>query len=107
MQPILLGGAERDAVILVWLGCIGAGALLHPTYLFLPLFVGVGALAQIFLRKLAIADPEMLKVARKHFSQQEYYPAQAHVTAGTAKKGNRINTHLPSALLVRLLGGNH
>ena len=64
-KPILLGGGERELVILLWVSVIALvfGAGIRPLSLFVGLLVGVGG--QFGLIKAAQVDPQWFAVYRR------------------------------------------
>ena len=85
-KPILLGGGERELVILLWVFVIALifGAGIRPLSLFVGLLVGVGG--QFGLIKAAQMDPQWFAVYRRSLKYRDYYPAHSHVQAEPRKR---------------------
>ena len=84
IRPILLGGAERDLVlvngILIVVLVLGIGP--HPlTFLLAGL---LGTLGHSALVLAARFDPQMWRLYRRHLVYQTFYPARALHQAGVA-----------------------
>jgi type IV secretion system protein TrbD len=84
-RPVLLGGAERDLVIievsLVVALLLGLG--FHPLSLALAVFVGT--VGHRLLVWIARQDPQATRVYARHRIYQPFYPAAAVVGAPAAR----------------------
>ncbi len=84
VRPILLGGAERELVlinlILIVVLVLGVGP--HPLTLLLALLLGSAGHSLLVLA--ARFDPQMWRVYARHVIYQPYYPAAARFDAPLA-----------------------
>jgi len=80
-RPILLGGAEREPVIVEATSIV---ALTFAVGLHLPtaiIALLLGTVGHSLLRRAAKEDPQMMRVYTRHVRYKTYYPAQASLTA--------------------------
>jgi type IV secretory pathway TrbD component len=79
--PNLLGGGERELVIVLWtlIAALVFGAGIRPLSLFVGLLVGVGG--QFGLIKAAQVDPYWFAIYRRSLTYRAWYPAHSHVKA--------------------------
>lgn len=99
-RPLLMAGAEREAVGLVWLGFPLLGWL-SGNVLYLGAGVAVAFVLHQVLKMLAKRDPQALKVARRSFARSPFYPARPDT--GTAPDyAGRYRAPPLKALLNRL-----
>lgn len=75
IKPMLVGGAEREAVFALWFVCLGVSVMAG--ILFIPVGIIIGGIGQFFLRQMAARDPQAIGVTRRHWGQQNFYPARA------------------------------
>ena len=84
-RPILLGGAERDLVIievsLIVALLLGVG--FHPLSVGLALFLGT--IGHRLLVWIGRQDPQATRVYARHRQYQPFYPAAAGLTAAPAR----------------------
>jgi type IV secretory pathway TrbD component len=83
IRPILLGGGERELVIVnITFACaLVFGVGMNKFTLISAIFLMT--IGQIILNKLANADPMLSKVYQRHIHYQEYYLAKASRLART------------------------
>ncbi len=79
-RPILFAGGERALVFSNYLAAsvliLGVGGLFATGFGIVLAIVG-----HSFLVRLAKKDPIFSKIFIRHFHQQSYYPARAHISA--------------------------
>jgi type IV secretion system protein VirB3 len=77
VRPILLGGAERELVLInvVTIFTLVLGIGLHPLTLFLALFLGTAGHSAMVLA--ARYDPQLWRVYSRHLHYRSFYPARA------------------------------
>ncbi len=79
--PNLLGGGERELVIVLWtlIAALVFGAGIRPLSLLVGLLVGIGG--QYGLIRAAHQDPQWFAVYRRSLTYRTWYPAHSHVKA--------------------------
>lgn len=75
IKPMLVGGAEREAVFALWFVCLGTSILAG--LIFVPVGIIAGSIGHFFLRQMAAKDPQAIGVTRRHWGQQNFYPGRA------------------------------
>ncbi|WP_075322425.1 VirB3 family type IV secretion system protein [Acidithiobacillus albertensis] len=107
IKPMLVGGAEREAVFALWFVCLGTSVMAG--ILFIPVGIVVGGVGQFFLRQMASRDPQAIGVTRRHWGQQNFYPGRATFFAPgyrpTGGNGPGFLVRGVSSVMTRLLGG--
>lgn len=77
VRPILLGGAERELVLInaIVIAALLLGIGPHPLTLAIAVFLGTAGHSAMVLA--ARFDPQMLRVYSRHIRYRTYYPARA------------------------------
>ena len=80
-SPNLLGGGERELVIVLWtlIAALIFGAGIRPLSLCVGVLVGVGG--QYGLIQAARKDPQWFAIYRRSLTYRAWYPARSHVNA--------------------------
>jgi type IV secretion system protein VirB3 len=79
-RPHLLLGADREALLGSAIACAALGyAMLSVSAVGVAGAVGLWILLLVVFRKLAAADPLMVRAYLRHISYRDFYPARAGV----------------------------
>ncbi len=90
--PNLLGGGERNLVILLWtlIAALILGAGIRLLSLFVGILVGVGG--QYGLIKAAQVDPQWFAIYRRSLTYRAWYPAHSQIHAERRPRPPSVTT---------------